>query len=447
MKIKNRMFYRIPVELISPLSISAGESSLSDLTDHDIIMTEDEKPFIPGSSIAGAVREYIGKSCRESCESLFGKSLTHADEEPSMSRIIFSDLVFDSDRTVSVRDGIALKEEQKTTEDTGKFDYQIIETHAKGTLFIECVLYDKKDEADSEKVDLIIRDAIKGMNNGEIRFGFKKNRGLGRVKVEKLYSKIFNFSTNDGSTAEKYLSFCEDIYNDENYKNEEIATETDDIDENNAKIIMNLSLTGGISIRTYSAVPNDPDFSQLTIKKTNGSGEIKNIPVIPGSSWNGAIRARTFDILKNELGIPDEKKVKLKEELDKFWGKLGEKDFQASKIIFSESQIKGAKPVKMTRNKINRFDASTCDGALYSELSYFGGNTKLEIMIKDYNEHLWCIWLVHLALEDLKNGLLSVGGQTAVGRGIFHGEKEEKCINFDMEDARSALVRKIKEGE
>ncbi len=432
--VKNRLFYRIPVELITPLSISSGNS---ELTDHDVILTEDGKPFIPGSSIAGAVREYIKD--KETVEILFGN---HKDDNTSsMSRIIFSDLVFDKNVHISVRDGIALEEGMKTTRDTGKFDYQIVETHAKGTIFIECVLYDK-DKSDSKKVRSVILDAIKGMNNGEIRFGFKKNRGLGRVKTgAKYFYKEFDFDKNDSGTVQNYLDFCEDIYDESNYVYEDIHYECT-VSENVSIIKIPLRLEGGISIRTYSAVPNEPDFTHLTVSGADN----KRVPVIPGSSWNGAIRARAFDILDSELGLEPEIKNILKDKLRKFWGDCGNMKFQASKIIFSESKLKGSVPVRMTRNKINRFDASTCDRALYTETAYFGGDTVLEIMLGNCSEEeQWCIYLVKLALDDLKNGLLSVGGQTAVGRGIFSGDKEDD-ININMDTVKASFISMVKGG-
>ncbi len=50
-----------------------------------------------------------------------------------------------------------------------------------------------------------------------------------------------------------------------------------------------LKMKGGISIRQYAAKKNEPDFVQLT---DHGK------PVIPGSSFAGAIRHRIKEILE-----------------------------------------------------------------------------------------------------------------------------------------------------
>lgn len=437
-KVKNRMFYRIPIEFITPVSVSSGES---ELTDHDIIRTAEGKPFIPGSSVAGALREFIHRNYPKYENQIFGK-IGMNEKDNAMSRIIFSDIVLDTNVRVSARDGIALEEGSKTTKDTGKFDYQIAETHARGTMMIECVIY-SGDELTADNVRGIISIAAGGMKSGEIRFGFRKNRGLGKVNIKEIYSREFDFTADTKAVAEDYIKFCEDIYDDINYINNPDGISLSDAPGSDTAVIsVPLTLQGGISIRTYSAVPNDPDFAHLTIGDNNHKKA-----VIPGSSWNGAIRARTFDILKNELGIDSEKKKYMEKELLEFWGVIDErkKEFCSSKIIFSESELEGSKPVRMTRNKINRFDASTSNGALYTELSYFGGNADLEIMIRDYKDYLWCIWLVKLSLDDLLNGLLSVGGQTAVGRGIFNGSEEKiKYTNIDIDEARKSLVSLIK---
>lgn len=447
----NRIFYSIPVKLVTPVSASSGSE---DFTDHDVIYVERiikkenteevvKDAIIPGSSVAGAVRDFIFTVDRNSY--LFGDVYKEKDETRSrMSRIYFSDLVL-KDVHISQRDGISL--EDKITLNTGKFDYEIVETGASGEIRIEVSLYES-DTLKIENVDDMIKQIALGINTGELRFGYRKNRGLGKMEISgSVKRRAFDFknkadkspdSDSKHKKNDEYIRFCESIYNGGNYDSElEVPDSIGIVYSDTAKIELNLTLEGGISIRTYSAKKNEPDNLHLTLSDST--------PVIPGSSWNGAIRARTFDILNtilDELNIEDKKFFT--DGLNEFWGKRGKNDFQASKIIFLESELEHSTPVRMTRNKINRFDASTCDGALYNELSYFGGTTKLEILINDYKDYLWCIWLVKLSLDDLRNGILSVGGQTAVGRGIFHSEKENKYININIEDARKALVKMVR---
>lgn len=420
LKIKNRLFYKLPVTLVSPVSISGGNS---DETDHDVIKTEDNRPFITGASVAGAVLNYlenIGIEKKLLTEFFGGTNGTDC----SMSRIFISDILFDNAK-ISVRDGVRL-DENKTTVKNAKYDYQIVEPGAEGYLYIEYVIYNKDLITVENAKDLTLH-IISGINNGEIRFGFKKQRGLGMLSVSDKYGfKRFDY---DRIEPDELLYFLEN----KNY-GEPTVSELYPKSSNNLTLSLDLVQNGGISIRTYSAKPNAPDFSHIT---ANGKA------VIPGSSWNGAIKARAFDILKNSLNA-DESIV---DELKNFWGKLGENEFVLSQIEISESVISEPKNrdggfVNVTRNKINRFDNSTVDRALYSELSFFNGETQLNVTIKNISNNEWVAGLIVLTFADIANGLLAVGGQTSVGRGLFKGEFD--INNPEYAKYISALYNKLK---
>ena len=80
----------------------------------------------------------------------------------------------------------------------------------------------------------------------------------------------------------------------------------------------------------------------------------------------------------------------------------------------------------VTRKSIDRFTSGTNDGALYTEKTYYGGSTELELLFteKQSDDVKRAVLAV---IADLDNGFLSVGGLTSVGRGIFSVEK--LCIN------------------
>lgn len=419
-KIKNRLFYKLLVTLTSPVSVSNGMSSE---TDHDIITTEDNRPFITGFSSAGAILNYLENIGIKSnlLLAFFGDT---ESQKNRMSRIFISDIVLDNVK-ISVRDGIRIGESKITVENT-KYDYQIVETGAEGKLFIEYVIYDD-DLITADDAENLTLHIISGINNGEIRFGMKKQRGMGIINVSEKYGyKRFDY---ESINPDEYLDFLEN----KNYDEKEIG-KLFDKNNKNLTISLNLVQNGGISIRTYSAIPNAPDFLHI---KTNGHA------VIPGSSWNGAIRSRVFDILQNSLEA-DEKTVN---ELKAVWGEVGENKFVLSQIEINESIIYEDENsesgfINIARNKINRFDNSTVDRALYFESSFFGGNTKLNITIKNISENSWVAGLIILALKDIVNGLLAIGGQTSIGRGIFSG-------NLDIDDPiykvhLSALHNKLK---
>ena len=141
-----------------------------------------------------------------------------------------------------------------------------------------------------------------------------------------------------------------------------------------------------------------------------------------------SIRADVKEIL-GELGIQGEGRDDI---LENWFGytdsKMKDKTAQSSKVVIAESTIEHSRMLPEFRNKINRFDASTKDGALYSELAYFGGDTCLEFLLyKDQEkQYLAIAGMLLLVIEDIKKGYVAVGGQTAVGRGIFEAGEDVK---------------------
>lgn len=417
-KILKRIYIKVEMVLKSPLCISNGSTLV---TDNDVIKDFDGNPFIPGTSIAGTLRAY--SSFKEQDENNpFGFS---KEDEGKMSSIIFYDAFFDKEVKTIIRDGIEL-DEGKITKDTRKFDIEAIETGAKTELRIEVIIREYDDE---EKILEILKYALVGLKKGDIRFGMKKNRGFGEVKVKNIYKEEF---TNEN--GKEWLNF--------NWNNMKTKLNLDDkVESKYYEIVVPLELEGGISIRQYSAKINQPDYVHLIC---NGK------PIVPGSSWNGAIRHIISEILEElnveELNVKDKKNF-----IDEIFGYVREKekgiesDAKQSSVIISESIIEGAVSLPMTRNKIDRFDNSTVDRALYTELSYFGGKTSLNIKINSKVENKWIIALLMIAIKDIQGGFLSIGGQTAVGRGVFKADGEVKFYGFEYneEEYLKSLLCKI----
>ena len=94
----------------------------------------------------------------------------------------------------------------------------------------------------------------------------------------------------------------------------------------------------------------------------------------------------------------------------------------ASNIIVHEVDIKGAKPLTMVRTGVSRFESAVRKGSLYTEKTYVDGTLNVRIDVRkgnDPQDEAWILGMLLLVLKDLQNGLLAVGGQTAIGRGIF----------------------------
>ena len=434
--IVKRTYYTIRVTMSSPVNIANG---VSIDTDADVMRNGNGECFIPGTSLAGAFRNYI--ECDKKKAGVFG----FADgEDGRMSSILVSDMYFDEGTvTTSVRDRVNLTENKSVD---NKFNVEIIETGAKGTFRIETVVRENDEDGDPDET---VDQVIIALQEGDIRLGSAKNRGFGRVSVESV--SVVSF---DQSKREEWIRFLSEDQNAadtaQSYEDWKKSKERQSQKYNKYKVP--LRLTGGISIRRYSAQPDRADFEHITSAGT---------PVIPGTSWNGAIRADARQLIIDmgiEAGFAEDTIRKAATSLiDKWFGivKSSNKDgSRQSEIVIAESRINGSKTLPMTRNNINRFTAGTKDGALYTELSCIGGSTDLEYMIavhdedpKKKTEMKALDGIMRLVVRDICEGFTAVGGQVAVGRGIFSGNYDEwlASLTDSNDDCLSALYEVIRE--
>jgi CRISPR/Cas system CSM-associated protein Csm3 (group 7 of RAMP superfamily) len=422
-RILKRKYYAITIQLTSPLSV-AGSSSV--YTDSDVIRNGNGELFIPGTSLAGVFRNRLNQKKSES--GMMGYS---DGKDGRMSSLFISDLYFikeDKLPMVSIRDGVRLTD-GKTVDN--KFDMEIIETGAEGILYFHYILREGEQESDYEKN---IGKILHELQSGSIRIGANKNRGFGRVYINGIYER--KFESGDVKEWIKFASYHKELKNYTSKKSyEEWKKEHEVISSDYIKITVPLTLTGGISIRKYSTEPGKADFEHVTC---NGN------PVIPGSSWMGAIRADAKNILE-ELGIQNKEKY-----INMWFGYVDEKCKEAkqSNVVVAESTIRESHRQLMTRNRINRFDAGTKSGALYTELTYFQGYTDLEFMVKKEKNggHYAMIGILNLIISDIQKGYVPVGGQTAVGRGIFAADTDKEIIYsepVDLQQCNQTLYEQL----
>ena len=393
--IMKKKYYKVSFKLSSPLILGSGFSAE---TDKDILKDAKGIPFIPASSIAGicqsamqnlwAKRGLDETRREEKKKKYFGDVSNDGENIQSHSKICFYDATISKGTPhISVRDGVGL-DEYKVARKSAKFDMEVLEPGVTFVTYFEQNFYSEGEED-------IIKDLATIWKNAQIYLGAKTMRGYGAIQEVHVWKKEFDFSKKDSVT--EWLSF--DMYADWNEDEEEITGSYVE-----GGLLLELKQVGGISIRKYTEENEEsvPDSEQLTIWN-NG----KEIPVIPGSSWAGAFLHRM-------------KELDPQENYEALFGDCKSK----SVIRFSESQIMGAKEKVLTRNAIDRFSGGAMDKALFTEKTYYGGSTTLKINFsekKALTEN--AARTLAACITDLHYGFLSVGGLTAVGRGLFCIEK------------------------
>lgn len=413
--IKSKIYYYVRMELLSPISIGNGDELL---TDHDCLRNSKGVPFIPGTSLAGVFSHYLSDEMLALFTPKIGDEYKQSPYYISDANIVLDDKK--RNVSTSIRDGVKLKPD-KIAEDGAKFDFEIVESSTKFDFRIEVIV---RDHDNIDKMKKVVDVILHGLNSGEILLGYKSKRGYGKVKIEDV--KIKEFTKN---SLEEMLLF--DKYQMDKYDQYSIP----DIDNENKYDYMQVHLrqVGGISIRKYSATAGEVDFEHVT---SNGK------PVIPGTSWNGLIRRQIAEYLDDD--IISNCCVKIND----WFGEAKKRDTtgRASNIIIEESIIQDAKRIQITRNKISRFSAGVSNHALFSEVSYFNGDTVLGIKVKKSIEedpdNSRIIGVLSLVIKDIDNGFIALGGQTAIGRGLFKVLKVTLNGNeFNLDTAISKVLR------
>ncbi|NGZ74059.1 RAMP superfamily CRISPR-associated protein [Saccharibacillus alkalitolerans] len=428
---------RLKGALASPLLAGSGEN---EQTDNDVIMDRSGRAFVPGSSLAGAFRHFLneGSTCSRAAaiEALFGgkTSLFNEQSEPHLgkqSSLIVYDLSLGADSdgraNITTRDGVRL-DSYKTALDQTKYEVQVVETGTPFTIRLEWNLrHDTNRTVAQAELEQLILELIDGLYTGDLTIGAKSRRGFGQLKVKRIEARSFDYSN-----PKEVLDWLEWDW----------QGEMTGVPEQNAKWSPHVSFIPGVlariegrsfgycrmqvplairhtlMIRRYTGKglgqPNEPDYEQLQM---NGAA------VIPGTSWTGAIRERLNMILQ-EMGVDQERRTK---QMEALFGTLHDRKqrsqcLKASRIRIEEASVKGGHALTLTRNKIDRFTGGTVKGALYTMTPWIGGETELGIRWlrpKTEEEQAVLCGLLLWVIRDLQEGLLAVGGETAVGRGTF----------------------------
>ncbi len=388
---------------------------------------------------------------------------------------------------ISFRDGVKL-DDRKTAINTGKYNYEIIEQGAKFETIIEYC----GDSVDAEVFKGIIKQVATAINSGELRIGSKTSRGLGYMGAQ-YYSKTFT-----KEKVEEWLDF--DPYSEDKWEEEELAT-----DINFYGIEADIKIPDTLMIRDYNVDPNmifdssseqdvnsDSTCNSSIMSENNCDkdavksypniekldyGQLcssNKYPVIPGTTWAGAFRHRSELILEeilysmspNDIGvdvISDKDKVErvIKEKVNRILNiafgpsenlqkvnasndEKNDEKFCKSNLSFFESEIENGTIIPITRTKIDRFTGGSMHGSLFTENVCCGGKTTLKIGInRNCDKKKAVLGLIFLCLDDLGEGLLAIGGETAVGRGIMEVKIKdnndfirEECIKSLAEELR-----------
>ena len=322
--VEKRIAIKAECTFISPALIGSG---LSENTDSDVLRDKNGNAFLPGSAVAGVLREAVPEALvlfgegRLSPLWTFDAELSDSENHPAK---------------VIELDGVEIGKENKVAIDSKKYDFEAVETGSKFTLRLLLTIREKDKASDYE--NLLIR-IVSALESGNIAFGAKTRRGFGAVKCESVVKREFDFSKD--KHLDKWLDFEWDSGDWEKEKEKDSGT----FSAKTEAIVATLSLTGSIMIRDTRNIYVDPNKEKAKEKTPEKAPDYKHIssngdPVIFGTSWAGAFRSGLYRLLNSIY--PD----KAEKYLDNVFGYVYEKDkdgiepSKSSEIIFNSSFLK-----------------------------------------------------------------------------------------------------------
>ena len=389
-KIMGRYTLTGTVKLVSPLIIRAGvyNDILNDTVDDIVVTYHDGQPFIPGTSLAGVLRQTIQDILSDADNVLFGS----IDEHKGMQSALQINDIPLKNTNISVRDGICIDDVLGVTKDGAKYDFEVIESGAYGTLRIDCVVR----ECHQNQVD-IIEEALKILANllkNGISIGARTVNGFGRIASEDISLEHYDF-TKPESVQDWLLR-----------KSGATITipEAPMVAKRDLIIDMDCYLEDTILIKSiFEAGWEDKSLTLF----------------IPGTSVKGVLRHQCARIL-NVLGRGATM-------TDKLFGYSNDKTKKSYKgrVLVNEVYFGTTyTQEEQHRIRVDRFTGGVMNGALFTDHPL--RNTKgekltfpLHIRIKDCTDSE--AGLAMLLVKDLMTGQVTMGANRTIGCGRIRG--------------------------
>lgn len=407
--------------LLSPLLIGDG-SGAHEARESDISVLRNAKgePFIPGTSLTGALRAKMEESIpKEKSALLFGNLTT------IQSSVQVADIIFPANTIITERNGVAIDGILGTAKENARYDYEAIERLSKAKLKIEFAFrgihtndptHWQTSSISAEVLGLVGK--LCQLLEAGISLGANTSKGFGRVKLEKAELGLYDFCNQDA--VKKWLL----IENPAAVDAPEQLDHNGKIEYNPADFYVEalFALRSSLLIRKYQLDDQNREIAAMLKSGENA--------VIPGTTIKGVLRHRAEQITRLEEYLPAW--------LENLMGS-GQRDMHRekrgkSRFIVEESYLKLGKELQersISRNRIDRFTGGTIRNALFTTKPVYQQDdgtptVMLRFHIKDASKAE--AGLALFLLKDLYQGKIAFGGETGVGRGTLRGMNAE--INY-----------------
>jgi CRISPR/Cas system CSM-associated protein Csm3 (group 7 of RAMP superfamily) len=446
-----RYIAQITLEAVTPLAIASGENDI--LTDSVILKDANGLPVIPGSSLAGVLREAFGALDKEGEKQIFGFQDQQNQQEGRGSRLIFSDGVFVGKQghaieglasidwedefytrfqTLPIRQHVKISHTGGSDPKArGKFDEQVVYAGTRFKCEIELV-GNQKDAGQWEKIRQIFGDA-------QLRVGGGTRRGFGRLAVRSWLDNIFDLK--DPEQRRTFLKKTSSLNDDSGLELRSASTK-----KNLEWVEYRIELSPENFWYFGSGFGDDqtdmtPVSEARIVWQDSGPVFTPQKILIPASAVKGAISHRVafhYNLLSGVFADQTdsiEKHVSGNNNAVKelFGCTLSEEDnfiepvktlALRGNVLFSDLYMDAPATKILNHVSIDRFTGGSRDGALFDErvISNATSFPCMKIFVKKavlLDEKIKSA--LEKTLDDLTRGFLPLGGGAMRGHGAFTG--------------------------
>lgn len=442
----------IPIWLrLETFHVGTGQQ-LSLASDSPILRDENDAPYLPASSLRGLLRAHLEREapllgCTQSnIDALFGHAPTrNSDDEEdedgngaavaggnalsAIGRLQVSDSrlrVPAATHPTEVRDHVRVNPKTGAAQHKGKFDAEA----STGDHLLDCTLvYEGESPQDTEL--LLVHEALRALENGELHCGAKSGWGYGRLWAPQIRYHAFDRTTPTGLAA-----FCAQrleaqqpepapLFKWPPPKPHSLPVDPDLPAWSWLELYLDLAFEGPALVRapippTGSKTTRiDASKHQLYPEKGLVTADQLFIQTgspgryyLPGSSLRGVLRGQANRIA-NTMGRQTP--------FDTLFGTINEKDGTGRKSLIEAGDgfLEGdPKPVYLDHVAIDRITGFAADSKKFSTCALQSPCFRTRLRVRFSRTDLSAVALFGFVLRDLCEGWLWVGG--GVTRGFGH---------------------------
>ena len=427
-KVTGRMVICADLRLTAPLLIGQGELYEEGGTDIKVLKDNEGRPYIPGTSLAGILREKMQRVDAEHVELLFGTDGKVKKGDTFQSALNVFDVPL-KDADIIVRDGIRIDNLTGVVAEHAKYDFEAVESGATGIMKMEMVLRGfHMDEMTGNLREDVARciALLAGFLHSGFAAGAKTTVGMGKIRCDNVKFYYYDFQKTEAVQA--WLTGAKTHPENDCFLYRPLPVPQDMEQKERFVADIYLSLRSSLLVRSYIVGAKDKNDNISAVPM-----ESKGAYLIPGTSVKGVLRNHANYILRR-LKIDEQEAIRMIDQLMGYAPKhSGDEDvkiksrFTVKEVLF-DKDAQGVVAATQRRNKIDRFTGGTIQTALFATKPLWksgtGSPVHIHFEIEQCNvQESWEAGLALFILKDLCTGNIAVGGEKSVGRGTLQGQK------------------------